>query len=185
MAIYSKTLCDEQILALIPEQSHHVLIVACGGCVNESLAYDHETPIVVLDVDGTEIPQASLIEAQRISKMLIYKGYETEIKLLNGDLPVLCIFSDEREEILPPNRLDVILTLSCISGSIGLRTLTNVPVFSITKQAGYLSYTYAKDKEGNKIMIKERSQITGLDGQNRHLLHMLYIVLSPHSGFCN
>jgi hypothetical protein len=161
MAVYSKTLSDDEILALIPMASKkRILIVTCGGCVNESLAYDNDIPIFVCDKNGNNIPHASYVEAVRIADLLKRNGYEASIKLQDGELPVICIFSAEENGILKVETTpDIILTLSCLSGAILLRTLTQIPVYAITKQVGYLAYTYTTDKNGNRVIIKERSQI--------------------------
>jgi hypothetical protein len=165
MAIYSKTLSDEKILAFISEKSKTILIVACGGCVNESLAYDNDVPIIICDDQGDEIPYASHIETLRITEMPKSRGYNASIKLVNGALPVLCIFSLDGTNILESkNAPDVILTLSCVSGAIGLRTLIKTPIYTITRQEGYLAYTYTTDADGNRVMIKEQSQIAMFQG---------------------
>lgn len=159
MAVYSRTLSDTEILALIPQQSKDVLIVTCGGCVNESLAYDNDVPILTFDDRGNATPFASYVEAVRISKVLKEKGYGVEIKLLDGDMPVLCIYTEGRVAELLSTGVspDVILTLSCKSGAIGLQVITDKPVISITKQVGYMAYAY-KDENGKRNIIKELSR---------------------------
>lgn len=158
MAVYSKILSDKEILSLIPKNSKHILIVACGGCVNESLAYDHDEPIFTFDEDGNVTPYASNIEAKRFAKFLGAEGFAVDIKLLTGDMPVLCIYSESGTDILDTNNEpDVILTLSCPSGSIGLQVITDTPVFPITIQVGYLSYTY-KDKDGKRLILRDSSR---------------------------
>ncbi len=154
MAIYSETMNDENILSLIPNGAKNILIVACGGCVNESLAYDYDIPIL-----SDSKPYASNVEATRISNLLTHNGFSTEIKLLDGDLPVLCIYSSENLRAFLETSFDFdnILALSCKSGALGLRGITDKPVESITKQIGYLAYTY-KDDDGKRNMIKELSK---------------------------
>lgn len=39
MAVYSEIISNDKILSLMPPSAHSILIVACGGCVNESLAF--------------------------------------------------------------------------------------------------------------------------------------------------
>jgi hypothetical protein len=159
MAVYSKILSDDTILSLIPTEAKKVLIVACGGCVNESLAYDNGNPIFISDENKIFTPYASYMEAQRIAEMLREKSFLTDIKTLNGDMPVLCIYHAEGTEILNTvNKSDIILTLSCKSGMLGLQTITKIPVISITSQVGYIAYTY-KEEDGKKLIIKERSKI--------------------------
>ncbi|MCL2820398.1 MAG: hypothetical protein FWD38_06155 [Oscillospiraceae bacterium] len=158
MAIYSKTLSDDRILSLIPENKKHILLVACGGCVNESLAYDHDNPILVFDDENNSIPYASKVEAKRISAVLETSGCGVEIKLLTGDMPVLCIYSESDTSILDTmTNPDLILTISCASGAMGMKFLTDTPVISITHQVGYVSYTY-RDADSKRLIIKESSR---------------------------
>jgi hypothetical protein len=159
MAVYSKTLSDDIILSLIPTETKNILIIACGGCVNESLAYNNGCPISILDEHKKSTPYASSMEAQRIAKMLSEKDFSADVKILNGNMPVLCIHSDKDKNILntvnkPP---DIILTLSCKSGMLGLQLITDIPVISITSQIGYIAYTY-KEKDGNRFIVDGKVQ---------------------------
>ena len=158
MAIYSQTLTNQEILALIPQHTKHILIVACGGCVNESLAYDKDIAVLKFDESGNALPNASFVDAQRISAFLDQNEFQTEIKLLVGDMPVLCINPYECANIMNAAiKPDIILTLSCQSGAIGLQVFTDIPVIPITNQIGYLAYTY-EDSNNERRIVKARSK---------------------------
>ncbi|MDR3299305.1 MAG: hypothetical protein LBU43_04720 [Candidatus Accumulibacter sp.] len=86
IAIYSKIISDQNIVDCIQMTFANILIVACGGCVNESLAYDNNMPILVGDSQ-----YASKLDAERISKLLSANGHSVQVKVIEGDMPVLCI----------------------------------------------------------------------------------------------
>jgi len=165
MAIYSKTLSDEKIIALVPKGAKSILIVGCGGCVNESLAYDYDVPISTFDTEGNNTPYASSVEAKRIADILEAENFTVDIKLLTGDLPVLCIHHENETAIIgQSNRPDAILVLSCKSGVLGMQFVTDIPSFTITTQVGYLSYTYS-DRGGERLILRDKSVCQLFDEQ--------------------
>ena len=155
MAIFSEIISDQKILEAVPKNCKKILIFACGGCVNESIAYTNSTPILR---DG--VPFASKKEAERISNMLSQKGYDTQIKTLDGDMPVLCIYdglsSLMKEDYFVP---DAIFALSCHSGVVGLEMLQSKPVVPMTTQIGYIAYTY-EDINNDRVMIKSKTAVS-------------------------
>jgi len=160
MAVFSDIISDQKILVSIPDESKKILVFVCGGCVNESLAYIKDTPILKNDQ-----PFASKMEAERISNLLTQKGYDVRIEVLDGAMPVLCIFDDlfplaNDDQFVP----DVILALSCHSGVAGLEMLQSKPVIPLTKQIGYIAYTY-EDIGNERIMIKSKTVVRLLDKQ--------------------
>jgi len=154
MAVFSKVINDQEIFDAIPSTCKNVLIFACGGCVNESLAYNNDVPILKRGQ-----PFASKMEAKRIYDLLTQKGYNTRVKTLDGDMPVLCIYDSsspliDDEQFTP----DVILALSCHSGVAGLEMLQAKPVVPLTNQIGYIAYTY-EDIGTDRMMLKTKTTV--------------------------
>ena len=158
MAVYSEIISDEMILSSIPTKSKNILIVACGGCMNESLAFKNNSPIFVTENDEL-VPYASKSEAERIMRFLSDHGFSVRAKTIRDGMPVLCIYSEEYqfefcEKSFVP---DAVLALCCEAGILGLGIRFVVPVIPITQQLGYLAYTY-KDSAGKRNIIRERSK---------------------------
>jgi hypothetical protein len=158
MAVYSEVISNESILKSIPENVKNILIVACGGCMNESLAYKNDCPIF-MHVNDEAIPYASFSEAHRIVEFLNIRGYSSNAKVIPCGTPVLCIYSEDykfvfHEDFFQP---DAILALCCDAGLQGLKLIFSVPVISITKRRGLLFYTYQDLPNGNRITLKKKS----------------------------
>jgi hypothetical protein len=154
LAVFSEIINEQKLFDSIPYTCKNILVFACGGCINESLAYKDDVPIL----KGGQ-PFASKIEAKRISDLLTQKGYDTRIKVLDGEMPVLCIYecsssAVDSEQFTP----DVILALSCHSGVAGLEMLQAKPVIPLTNQIGYIAYTY-KDIDNDRMMIKTKTTV--------------------------
>ena len=45
MSVYSKTISDTELVNLVQPSWKRVLIFACAGCMNDSLAFDSGQPI--------------------------------------------------------------------------------------------------------------------------------------------
>jgi len=158
MAVYSKIFSDDKLLSLLPENVQNIFIITCGGCANESLAYDNDHPVLVFDKDVSATPYASYVEAKRIATMLETKGFNVNVKTLRGEMSILCVFSKDANDILNMvNSPDVIITISCVSGALGLQLLIpKTPVIPAAYQVGYISYTY-KDEGDHRKILKDHS----------------------------
>ena len=164
MPVYSKVINDEAILDLLSKNNtcHSILILGCGGCMNESLAYDGDLCIYK---DGTESPCATITELNRIRKLLGDHHYSVIIKHFDGVKGFLCMDNvDDNDygmnlDIQP----DIILVLSCLSGHYALKNrLPKSNIICITEIKGGLSY-YFKDEEGTRFIVKEKSKITPME----------------------
>ncbi len=143
MPIYSRTINDSELLNTIPEGSESVLIVACGGCMNESLAYDCHTPITQKLEDGNLVAYSARAEAERVANILISNGYTTKILMPSYNMLVLCI-SDEKsflELFKLDYKPDCVLVLSCDAGVMAVRRYIDSRVLNITRQCGFLSFS--------------------------------------------
>jgi len=70
MPVYSEVFSDEEIINLIGDRYHNILVVGCGSCMNESLAYLHDSSIFVKGNDKEDIPHSVIVEIQRITNSL-------------------------------------------------------------------------------------------------------------------
>lgn len=149
MAVYSVTLPNEIIIKRIKGIFTKILIVGCGGCTNESLAYTNNWAIC--DHSQDQIGLATARELERIEALLFEKGFEvryTSVPL--GMVNAFCIRYDGDQfdynthvSFFP----DLILALCCAAGTFGLMDDLRVaglkiPVYQITRQVGLLSYFY-------------------------------------------
>ena len=163
MPVYSKVINNEAILKLVSRYNcHNILVIGCGGCMNESLAYDGGMCICK---DGTEIPYATIVELDRIKKLLCDHHYTVEIKYYEGVKGFLCMenVDDCRYGLQGNNQPDIILVLSCLSGLYALREkLPKYNIMCITETKGGLSYYY-KDEKGSRYIVKEKSKITPME----------------------
>jgi hypothetical protein len=158
MPIYSETLNDYQILRMIGRKHKRILVIGCGACMNESLAFKYNIPLYV---DNLETPSATIIELKRIKKMLIDNGYQVEIKYYNSINGFYCMTNVSVTEY-PLDRScspDVILVLSCNSGCEGLRDkLPTAKIIRITELIGGVTYGY-KDVDCQRIIVANESMV--------------------------
>jgi hypothetical protein len=66
MAVYSIPFELEEILAEVRGKFQKILVIGCGGCTNESLAYIHKIPIT--NVNGHELTPIATNEELEKSK---------------------------------------------------------------------------------------------------------------------
>lgn len=143
LPIYSRTISDSELLNTIPEGSERILIVACGGCMNESLAYDHHTPITQKLEDGNLVAYSVRAEAERVANILNCNGFTTKIVMPSHNMLVLCISGEENyiELFKLDYKPDCVLVLSCDAGVMAVRRYTDSRVFNISRQCGFLSFS--------------------------------------------
>jgi len=127
--------------------------LGCGGCMNESLAFTHSTPLIFHGQN--DIFPSIEAECNRISDMLFANGYAVETIVLPAGSNATCIRNlGERQFSLPDEVVpDVILVLSCPSGFWGLSSrIQKAPLESIVKQIGMIYYTYSDNGKERHII---------------------------------
>lgn len=147
MPIYSKTISDEEIMRLIKPDYKMVLILACAGCMNESISFDTGLPIIKTECDHKSFP-ALESECSRISDYLSKHGIATNIRILPSGSNSGCIVNlDEPHYPIPADSTyDAVLVLSCPAGFFDIsKIIDSLPIFIISRQIGMLNYRYFDD----------------------------------------
>jgi hypothetical protein len=163
MPVYSEVLNDEEILKLIKDKYKNILVIGCGSCMNESLAYLHDSPIFVKGTDSKINPYSVLIEIQRITNLLYKEGYHASYLALPSHSNTLCQINCD-EDIYPlsmDTNTEIILAVCCPAGVSGLKATANgVNIIKITRQKGVLAYRFTDAPNGVRRMVKEYSRVT-------------------------
>lgn len=157
MPLYSKIFSDTEIVDLARNKYKRVLLAACGGCMNESLAFDHHLPITAY-TNGNKSHPAIQAECTRIAHMLNDIGIKTDILVFpagsnsrcinNLNAPQYSILTNDSQGVF----YDAILMLSCPAGFAWIsRQIHDIPVFNITRQKCML--TYKTKNDNGKICI--------------------------------
>lgn len=170
MAVYSVILEDEKILEICSNYKN-ILLLGCGGCANESLAFSNHTPIYTIkNQDDKEkenvidelkaIPYSVKIECERIKELLKVNGHFVKSILVPLSQNTLCIRHDGVKFNINPNcefLPDVILTISCSAGAFGVSKDVGeaIPVYSIMQSCGQLAYYYEDSGTERKIIYEE------------------------------
>ena len=171
MAVYSKIYEDEKILELSSNYKN-ILLLGCGGCANESLAFTNHTPIYVVAKEknvGSAIEKSEVIpysvknECERIKQLLEEKDHHVLYSLIPLSQNTLCIRHSGAKYCFNPNNQfvpDVILTVSCSAGAYGIYEDVNksVPVYSIMQSCGQLAYYY-EDLSGERKIVYDKSDV--------------------------
>jgi len=158
MPVYSETISDERILRILGNKYRRVLLVGCGACMNESLAYKNDLPIYK---GSPDFPYATAAEVSRIEKLLKTNGYEVEKKTYD-DIDGFYCMTDISSAKYPVDWTitpDIILILSCGAGLLAIRDkLPEMQVMKIAKQRGYLSYGF-NDTNDQRTISKSDSAV--------------------------
>lgn len=169
MAVFSTILDDDIILEkAIKPYVKNILLVVCGGCSNESLAYIKKLPVFVSAngkslieslADWTAIPYASKSEAERIAKLLEKHGYSVETRLVPLGEDILCIRNELHKGFLQNARPDIIMAICCPAGIVGIKQeIADIPIVALMKPHGQLYYKY-HDSENTRVIIYDQSMI--------------------------
>jgi hypothetical protein len=154
MPVYSKTIEDKKIINLVKDKYQNVLILGCGACMNESLAYTNDTPIY----DNSK-PYSIERELQRVANILSQFCLKVKWNVIPEGSNTLCMRKIDSSSFVLEEQPDVILILCCPSGQFGLKSnVTNVPIIGISKPFGFLSYAYIEDGT-KKVMVKDKSKV--------------------------
>lgn len=127
MPIYLEILEDEQLLAM-STGFESIVIVACGACPNESLAYARGIPLagatITEEGQSKSVPCAITQEAGRLAELFRSRGFAVRIRVLAEEF--LCLLSDTKcdylREKIPSS--EAILALCCSAGVQGLKAIT-------------------------------------------------------------
>lgn len=164
MAVYSEVLPNDVILRkiLALKDVDRILIIGCGGCMNESLAYKNNLPVYLFENGGEKEPFSTLNELEKIKEYLETNDYSVDLCIIKEGTPILCIYSDDYEfEFYTDNNIpSIILALCCPAGIVGLRAKldSNIPIVCITFQKGILAYSFI-DSNGKRDIILKNSRI--------------------------
>jgi hypothetical protein len=160
MPIYSTVIDDNKIKSLLAGKKYQkILLLGCGECMNESLAFYHNTPVKIQDDNGNNYPYSIMQELKRLQQLLIECGYDVQYRLIQKDGKSPCMRDNQYDFSLPQQTPDIILMLSCPAGQFGVREIiTDIPIIGISKSVGSLGYVYHYEN-GKKIMDKEKSKL--------------------------
>lgn len=63
MPVYSEVLNDDVLIQKVGKKHKDILLLGCGACMNESLAYKNDSQIFVNDEYGNKIPYSNIKRA--------------------------------------------------------------------------------------------------------------------------
>ena len=158
MAVFSIIFPVEKILSLIQGKYRKVLVVGCGGCNNESLAYVNNWEIC--DHIDASIGRATARELDGITSVLTENCFEVKSTAVPlGGVNAVCIRYNPHPNFKP----DVILALCCAAGTFGMRddlraAGDKIPIFQITSNGGQLAYYYFV-KDNKRWIDYSRSRV--------------------------
>lgn len=163
MPIYSRVISNAKIQEIVHHKFKKVLLLACGGCMNESLAYDYHLPIAIHD-QGQDIYPAIQYECNRIISMFRYLGIVSDFRVLPSGSNSRCMINlnaplySPSVDLFEKKQYDAVLVLSCPAGFIGIsQQYIGIPIFIITDQKGMLRYTYDDNSRTVNIMAGDIS----------------------------
>lgn len=158
MPLYSEVINDEKIFQILQGKYQTVLLIGCGACMNESLAYKYDLPITI---NSTSVPFATVNELIRLADLLNKNGYYAKIKFYNNLNGFFCMenISIDNYPVGNLDSFDIILILSCSAGYMALcDKFPYKKIVKITKPLGSIFYAY-DDKNNQRKIVKSESQI--------------------------
>ncbi len=162
MPIYSESIQNDEILNILGNKYKKVLLVGCGACMNESLAYLSDLPLSVKGERNEYYPVPIIKELKRIAKMLGERGYEVDYQYIPEGSNSLCMIDSTKEiyNVSLESKPEIVLVLSCPAGREGIKTtIKEIPVIQITRQKGFLFYKYETNFDGSRNIIKKESKV--------------------------
>lgn len=153
MPIYMKLIETSRIIEMIKMFSG-ILILACKGCPNESLAYSNGSLLT-----ENEVPYTLNQEIERLSKILTKQGFNIETQIITESY--LCLMSDEHCESLKykmPNS-DAVLVLGCPAAVQGTKSIIGDSrrVILGMESIGPFYYAYASQPiSGNQHIVEAK-----------------------------
>lgn len=168
MAVYSTVISYELILEKVRDfHATNILLIACGGCANESLAFTRRIPIFISKegesleksiLCGRSVPYAAKMTADQIVEMLCDKGYYAWPYIVPLDTELLCIQSKDNpiNFLNSMSKVDLILALCCPAGVMGIkRQVKDIPIISLMRSQGQLFYVYRDNMYSREIVYEE------------------------------
>ena len=158
MPVYLKPIEKDSIIEMTKE-FHSILIVACPGCPNESLAYLRDVPLtkkITISKNHTEIECYAINqEVRRLSKIFQEQGLSVEIEVLNEKY--LCLLSGKDCETLKERlpHTDAFFVLGCPAAAEGIKKISGVSSNILTgmRAVALFFYSYKYDtKSGDKYI---------------------------------
>ena len=143
MPVYTEILSDDEIIGIVTDAYKRLLILGCGACTNESIAYRKCYPIFLKKDDEDIYPYATVMELKRVKHLLESKGHEVSIKYFNDIDGFFCMtnVNDDDYCLELDDSVDAILCLCCPCGIAALkRIISTIPLFGISKLKGTLAY---------------------------------------------
>lgn len=162
MPIYSESIQNDEILNILKNKYKKVLLIGCGACMNESLAYLYDLPLSVKGERDEYYPVPVIKEIKRIAKMLEENGYEVNFEYLPEGSNSRCMIDNTKEiyNVSFESKPEVILVLSCPASREGIKTtIKEIPIINITRQKGFLFYKYETNLDGSRNLIKKESKV--------------------------
>ncbi len=136
LPIYSELIQNEEILNILKGRYKKILLIGCGACMNESLAYLHDLPLSVKGEQDEYYPIPVIKELKRIAKMLEENGYEVNYEYLSEGSNSRCMIDSTKEicNVSFESKPEIVLVLSCPAGREGIKTIIKeIPVINITR----------------------------------------------------
>jgi len=161
--IYYELIENNKILQLLGDNYKRILIIGCGGCVNESLALKNKIPIIVLDeITRQSIPYSVTNEIKRLAKLLHKHVFDVIWKVVPEN-NLLCMrnVNEDIPVTINETTIDAILAICCPAGIYGLRKIVSnsIHIFQITKQIGFLYYVFDEYENEKKIKYEDSKVI--------------------------
>lgn len=168
MAVYSTMISNELILEKVRDfHATNILLIACGGCANESLAYAKKLPVFISKegepleksmLCGHSVPYAVQKTADQIVEMLCDKGYYARACIVPINRELLCIQSKDNSInfLNSMSNVDLILALCCPAGIMGIKKqIKDIPTISLMRPQGQLFYVYRDNMYSREIVYEE------------------------------
>jgi hypothetical protein len=162
MGVYSIMLPDEHLLKSIQSYSE-IVILGCGGCSNDSLAYvncaSQKARFEAQNQQYRTEPEAVLSEAKRLKS--VFEKYNKNVQIAIGMHLCSSCTGDKPEDWLKICQdAEAVLTLSCVAGTVGAKALINkgIKVIPGMKTIGVLYSHHILDPVSGLITLdKEKS----------------------------
>ena len=149
MGKYSEVYSNERILDIVKGRYANVLIIGCGGCMNESLALKNGDWIFDKEKN---IGPAILKECIRLSNYLSNEGINNSYYIINSGQNMGCIRNEAgmKKGFCMTKDIDAILMMSCLDGIYGIKEQLKgyrIPIYRISSWKGMFYYSYKENSQ--------------------------------------
>jgi len=165
MAVFSVMIPDGKLLKAVNGYKH-VVIAGCGGCANDSLAYEKNVPLRMRFDDhmGHNMPEPDVMraEVERLKGVLKMGGNHVTTVIGMG----MCALSEDENPaefnwVQACRGADAVVAVTCVAGIIGMKTIlgNSVKIIPGMKTTGVLfSYFRSSGAEPGQVYIdREKS----------------------------